>query len=186
MADSARLRPRLRKPGRTAYDDGRLRITRAGRRPVLAIAGVINEHNRAGLVSALGKLTAGQREIHISMRDVISCELAGLRAIILLAGVNSEAGDAARMVVLHEVPQHLTTILRILGWDCAPGLVIAEPSRPRKLTPPSDQAPMAGSRPAARPSRSPVRSSSAGQPPPGLVPRSSEARSSLPRLGPLR
>ncbi len=144
MADSARIPPRLRRPGRTAYDDGRLRITRGGRRPVLAIAGVINEHNRTGLVTALSNLTAGQQEIHISLRDVISCELAGLRAIILLTGSSS---DAARLVVLHEVPEHLTTILRILGWDCAPGLVIAEPSRPRKVRPPPDQAPMAGSRP---------------------------------------
>ncbi len=147
MADSARLRPRLRRPGRTAYDDGRLRITRAGRRPVLAVAGVINEHNRTGLVSALSRLTAGQREIHISLRDVISCELAGLRAIILLTGSGREAGDAARMVVLHEVPEHLTTILRILGWDRGPGLVIAGPVRQRKLRLPPGQAPMAGSRP---------------------------------------
>ena len=127
-----------------------MRITRTGRRPVLAIAGVINEHTRTGLVSALSKLTAGQREIHISLRDVTSCELAGLRAIILLTGSGCEAGDAARMVVLHEVPEHLTTILRILGWDRAPGLMIGEPSRQRKLRPPPDQLQMASSRPGSR------------------------------------
>ena len=140
----------LRKPGRTAYDDGRLRITRTGRRPVLAIAGVINEHTRTGLVTALSRLTAGQPEVHISLRDVIQCELAGLRAIVLLTGSSSEASDAGRVVVLHEVPEHLMTILRILGWDCAPGLVIAGPSRPRKPMPPPDQAPMAGRRPGGR------------------------------------
>ena len=149
MTNSAGRWRLLRKPGRTAYDDGRLRITRTGRRPVLTIAGVINEHTRTGLVSALSSLTAGQREVHISLRDVIQCELAGLRAIILLTGSSSEASkasDAARVVVLHEVPEHLMTILRILGWDCAPGLVIAGPSRPRKPTPPPYQAPTAGSR----------------------------------------
>ena len=150
MADSTRLRRCLRKPGRIAYDDGRVRITRTGRRPVLAIAGVINEHTRTGLVSALSKLTAGQREIHISLRDVIRCELAGLRAIILLTGSGSEASDAARVVVLHEVPEHVTTIIRILGWDCAPGLVIAEPGRQRKLRSTPVQPPMAGSRPGSR------------------------------------
>ena len=61
----------LRKPGRTVYDDGRVRITRTGRRPVLTIAGVINEHTRSGLVTALSRLTAGQPEVHISLRGVI-------------------------------------------------------------------------------------------------------------------
>ena len=150
MADSTGPWHLLRKPRRTVYDDGRLRISRTGRRPLLTIAGVINEHTRTGLVTALSRLTAGQPEVHISLRDVIQCELAGLRAIILLTGSGSEASVAARVVVLHEVPEHLTTILRILGWDCAPGLVLAGPGRPRKPTPPPGQAPMAGSRPGSR------------------------------------
>ena len=64
----------------------------------------------------------------------------------MLTGSSSEASGAARVVVLHEVPEHLMTIMRILGWDCAPGLVIAGPSRPRKPTPPPDQGPTAASR----------------------------------------
>ena len=153
----APLAPVFASRGRTAYDDGRLRITRTARRPVLAIAGVINEHTRAGLVSALSKLTAGQQEIHISLRDVISCELAGLRAIILLTGSSSEASDAARVVVLHEVPEHLTTILRILGWDRAPGLVMAGPAgrasrRPRRIGPPMAGRPAGQPGPRVRPS----------------------------------
>jgi hypothetical protein len=111
---------------------------------------VINEHTRTGLVSALSRLTAGQREIHISLRDVTSCELAGLRAIILLTGAcgDDQGGAPHRLVVLFDVPPHLTTILRILGWDRTPGLVIAEPNRRHAKAPRADQAwPAAGPQP---------------------------------------
>ncbi len=98
----------------------------------MAIAGVINEHTRSGLTDTLGQLTAGHREVHISLRDVARCELAGLRAIIgLTGGTSGASGDPARRVVLHEVPEQLTNILQILGWDATPGLVIASPARRR-------------------------------------------------------
>ncbi|MGO8886651.1 MAG: hypothetical protein ACLPUO_01790 [Streptosporangiaceae bacterium] len=48
-----------------------------------------------------------------------------MRAIVLLAG--QRQGHGRRRVVLLEVPEQLKEILRILGWDCTPGLVIAEP-----------------------------------------------------------
>ena len=47
------------------------------------------------------------------------CDLAGLRAIIRLTGTAH-----ARRVVLHDVPWRLQTVLRIVGWDSTPGLVI--------------------------------------------------------------
>jgi hypothetical protein len=154
LADSSRRWRCSGRLRRTAYEDGRLRITRSGRRPLLAIAGAINEHTRDGLVSALGRLTAGQHEIHISLRDVTSCELAGLRAIILLTGAcgDDQGGDRGRaphrLVVLFDVPPHLTSILWILGWDQTPGLVIAEPNRRHATAPRADQAwPAAGPQP---------------------------------------
>jgi hypothetical protein len=157
LTDSSRWRRCRGRLRRTAYDDGRLRITRRRRR-LLALAGVINEHTRAGLVGALGKLTAGQHEIRISLRDVTSCELAGLRAIILLTGAcgDDQGGDRGgdrggaphRLVVLFDVPPHLTSILWILGWDRTPGLVIAGPNRRHATAPRADQAwPAAGLQP---------------------------------------
>jgi hypothetical protein len=120
---------------------------------VVAIAGVINEHTRSGLTDTLGRLTDGHREVHISLRDVARCELAGLRAIIGLTGVTSGArDDPARLVVLHEVPEQLTNILQILGWDATPGLVIASPARRRTLAPLPlrPPAPLAARRPGTR------------------------------------
>jgi anti-anti-sigma factor len=107
-----------------AYEDGALRITCIGSQPALAMAGDIDEHTHAALVDALGKLTDGLREIHINLAAVTYCDLAGLRAIILLArGSGNHEGDGKHLV-LHEVPAHLKTVLQVLGWDTTPGLAI--------------------------------------------------------------
>lgn len=108
-----------------ACNDGVLRITYTGSPATLAIAGDIDEYTHAALVETLRKLTDGLHEIHINLADVAYCDLAGLRAIILLGGSANHDRGGTRLV-LHEVPGQLKTILQILGWDTTPGLAIAE------------------------------------------------------------
>ena len=106
------------------YDDGVLRITPTRNPPGLAIAGEIDEDTYPALVAKLEQLP-GAGEIHLNLADVQYCDLAGLRAMIRLAGA-ARRGDS-RQVVLHEVPPRLQTVLGILGWDSTPGLVIDQP-----------------------------------------------------------
>jgi anti-anti-sigma factor len=103
------------------YDDGVLRITATSNPPGLAIAGEIDEDTYPALVAKLEQL-AGTSEIHLNLAGVQYCDLAGLRAMIRLAG-SGRRGDS-RQVVLHEVPPRLQTVLGILGWDITPRLVI--------------------------------------------------------------
>ena len=103
------------------YDDGVLRITATPDPPGLAMAGEIDEDTYPALVAKLEEL-AGAGEIHLNLAHVQYCDLAGLRAMIRLAGAGRR-GDS-RQVVLHEVPPRLQTVLGILGWDSTPGLVI--------------------------------------------------------------
>src|SRR5258707_1044460 len=113
-----------------AYDDGVLRITSCIGRPAsLAIAGDIDGYTYAALLDTLRRLTDGLQEIHINLADVDYCDLAGLRAIILLAGGSANHDRGGARLVLHEVPGQLKTILQILGWDTTPGLVIEEPGQ---------------------------------------------------------
>ncbi len=58
------------------YDDGLLRVTCAGRPPVVAIAGEIDESTYPGLVGALKQVTGGHTEIHVSLAEVDYCDLA--------------------------------------------------------------------------------------------------------------
>ena len=106
-----------------AYDDGVLRITRTGPPSGLAIAGEIDESTYSPLVATLDELTRGQHEVHVDLAGVVYCDLAGLRAIVRLAGP-SGAGQPGRRMVLHQVPPQLRAVLEIIGWDSVPGLTL--------------------------------------------------------------
>jgi ABC-type transporter Mla MlaB component len=109
--------------GHAVYDDGVLRITQSGPPPVLALAGEIDEATFPGLLNALDQALDGQSEVHFDLAGVEYCDLAGLRAIICVAGAG---GDGRRCVVLHRLPPELQTVLRIVGWDSTPGLTMDE------------------------------------------------------------
>ncbi len=124
------------------YDDGMLRIAWAGSPPVLAIAGEIDESTYPGLVGVLKEVADEHeadehQEVHVSLAEVDYCDLAGLRAIVMLTGADglgqdgegqSQNGDGRhrRRVVLHEMPSQLQTVLRIVGWDSIPGLALLD------------------------------------------------------------
>jgi ABC-type transporter Mla MlaB component len=95
-----------------------------GSPPGLVIAGEIDEDTYPVLVAKLNELAASGPEFHFNLAGVEYCDLAGLRAIIGLTGT----GHVER-VVLHDVPRRLQNVLRIVGWDSTPGLVIEQPSR---------------------------------------------------------
>jgi len=110
-----------------ACDGALLRITRIPGQTALAVAGEIDDYTHAALVDALRTLTGGLREIHINLAGVEYCDIAGLRAIVRLAGDSGNHGHERTRVVLHKVPGHLRTVLHILGWDTTPGLAFEEP-----------------------------------------------------------
>jgi anti-anti-sigma regulatory factor len=111
--------------GRVAYDDGVLRVTHTGP-AALAIAGEIDEATRGGLVAALQKVTRDQPAVEIDLGGVTYCDLAGIRAILLLGRSGGPARQASgTRVVLRDTPPELATIIQILGWSASPGLTIA-------------------------------------------------------------
>jgi len=69
----------------------------------------------------------GSGEVHIDLAGVDYCGLAGLR---VLTGLGDGDGQEQlpRRLILHHLPAHLSEVLRILGWDTAPGLAIASTS----------------------------------------------------------
>jgi ABC-type transporter Mla MlaB component len=117
------------------YDDGVLRITRSGGSS-LALAGEADESNYRGLTAVLAAEAHGMAEVHLSLSGLAFCDLAGLRAILRLARTGSADRDR-RQLTLHDVPPQLAKVMRIVGWDTTPGLVIAPPGR-RTRQPPWD------------------------------------------------
>jgi anti-anti-sigma factor len=109
-------------PLHAEYGGAALRITEMGSPTGLVLAGEIDEDTYPALVAKLNEFAARIPEVHFDLGGLEYCDLAGLRAIVRLAGAGQD-GHVTR-VVLHDVPWRLQTVLRIVGWDTTPGLVI--------------------------------------------------------------
>jgi ABC-type transporter Mla MlaB component len=108
-------------------DDGTLRITWcSGEPPIMVLAGEVDEASYPGLVAALTGAAAHYDEIHLDLAGLGYCDLAGLRAIMRLAGPDAAGGGAVKQVVLHRVPDSVRTVLHIVGWDAAARLTLAD------------------------------------------------------------
>ncbi|WP_170177516.1 STAS domain-containing protein [Thermomonospora umbrina] len=106
----------------SGLDDGALRIVRTARPPGLSLAGEIDDVTYPALVAALeglaGECASG--DLHLDLSRVGFCDVAGLRAMV---GLAERLGDGRR-VVLHAPAAPLRTVLRVVGWDDARGLVV--------------------------------------------------------------
>jgi len=109
--------------GDAVSDDGELRIIRRGDPPWLVVAGEIDEYSYTSLIRVLASVAGDPGEIHIDLADVEYCDVAGLRAFVVLAAAPCRGHGGVR-VVLHKVPSHLVNVLHILGWDATSGLAI--------------------------------------------------------------
>ena len=105
-----------------AYDNGVLRITETASPAGLAITGEIDEATYPALVTSLHDIAERYHEFHLDLSGVSYCDLAGLRAIVRLAGDGS-AGPVRR-VQLDHVPHHMRVALTVTGWDALPGLAV--------------------------------------------------------------
>jgi ABC-type transporter Mla MlaB component len=112
-----------------AYYDGVLRVICAGSPEVVLIAGELDVSNYLGLVGALDDLVDREGDVHVNLAGLTYCDVAGLRAILRLAGIGRNGeGHGGRCLFLNEVPDHLRRLLQILGWDSIPGLIMNEPA----------------------------------------------------------
>lgn len=106
------------------HEDKVLTITQLDTPPGLRLSGEIDESNCSVFVGALRGLT-GSAEIHLDLTGVRYADLAFLRAIAhLVAPAGDNQGAPTTRVVLHALPPHLHTALRILGWQALPGLSV--------------------------------------------------------------
>ena len=103
----------VRLPGEIEVtDDGEVYDT-------LVLSGDIDEETYPALIEALSRIPRDNAGLHVDLSAVTFCDLAGLRAIVRLA-------ESTTPVILHGVPRTLLTVMKILGWDQQPGLVISK------------------------------------------------------------
>jgi ABC-type transporter Mla MlaB component len=85
----------------------------------LVLSGDIDEETYPALIEVLSRLLRDNASLHVDLSAVTFCDLAGLRAIVGLA-------ESTTPVKLHGTPRTLLTVMKILGWDQRPGLVVSK------------------------------------------------------------
>lgn len=115
-------------PGQPCEEpDPALRIVVTGPPPTMRLAGDIDEWTYPDLTGVLVQVAnAADGQIRIDLADVQYCDVAGLRAIISLAAGGGDGRDRVEQLVLAHLPASLRAVLRILGWDTTPGLVLED------------------------------------------------------------
>jgi anti-anti-sigma regulatory factor len=116
-------------PQDAAFDgDGGLQAAYLSPPPTLYLAGEIDEATYQDLLLVLERAAATDRQLlQVDLADVVYCDLAGLRAILSLAQPRSAGSARIDQLVLRRVSVQLRTVIRVLGWNAAPGLFFAEP-----------------------------------------------------------
>jgi anti-anti-sigma regulatory factor len=85
----------------------------------LVLSGDIDEETYPALVEALSRIPRDDAGLHVDLSEVTFCDVAGLRAIVGLA-------ERTRPVTLRGASGTLLTVMKILGWDQQPGLVVSK------------------------------------------------------------
>jgi anti-anti-sigma factor len=93
--------------------------------PTLHLAGDIDEATFPDLTEVLARAAAGGGpRLHLDLAGVGYCDVAGLRAMVSLAGGRGDHRAAVDEVVFTHLPGPLQRVLRILGWDATPGVIL--------------------------------------------------------------
>jgi len=106
-------------------DPSRLHALFTSPPPTLHLAGDIDEWTFPDLTRILARAAAaGAPRMHVDLAGVQYCDVAGLRAIISLANGQENGRAVVGEIVLTQLPGPLRRVLRILGWDTAPGVIL--------------------------------------------------------------
>jgi anti-anti-sigma regulatory factor len=102
------------------FDDGVLTIVPLFAPPGLRLSGAIDESTLPGLVEALRDAADGSAHLCLDLSRLDFCDLDGLRTLIR---ANELSTVLDRQVILRSMPGCMELMMRVCGWDTAPGIV---------------------------------------------------------------
>ena len=116
-----------RKPGYTGRGETefkaatQLRVVGGAGQAGYRLLGIIDSDNVAEFAGWLGRTLDGT-DVHLHLGTVEFRDTSGIRELIEAA----RNLDGNGRLILHELPDGLTTAMRALGWSDVPGVVIAD------------------------------------------------------------
>jgi anti-anti-sigma regulatory factor len=108
--------------GAPVYADKQLVVSRTTSPDGLSFSGEIDASNSHAVGTAISSAQVPDRDIHIEVASLLFCDISGIRAFVSAA----EALPRGRRLLLHGMPAQLETVIKVVGWNRMPSLVVCK------------------------------------------------------------
>jgi len=108
--------------GGQVYADKQLVVSRTTSPDGLSFAGEIDTSNSHAVGTAISSAQVPDRDIHVEVAGLLFCDISGIRAFVSAA----EALPKGRRLLLHGMPAQLETVIKVVGWNRMPSLVVCK------------------------------------------------------------
>ena len=104
------------------YADKQLVVRRARSAAGISFSGEIDASNSHAVGSSIASEMTPGNDLHVDVSQVLFCDVSGIRAFVAVA----EGLPPGRRLLLHGMPARLATVMRVVGWNRLPALVVCE------------------------------------------------------------
>jgi anti-anti-sigma regulatory factor len=108
--------------GGLVYSDKQLVVARTTSPDGLRFAGEIDASNSHAVGTAIAAANVPNRDIHVEVGSLLFCDISGIRALVSAA----QALPRGRRLLLHGMPAQLETVIKVVGWNRMPALVVCK------------------------------------------------------------
>lgn len=122
VGELPRIDSKARADSLHLYSDKQLLVSYTTSPVGIRFAGEIDVSNSQSVSSSIGGIEAPGGDLHIDVTHLLFCDVSGIRALVSAA----EAMPQGRRMLLHGMPPQLETVMRVVGWNQLPGLVVCE------------------------------------------------------------
>lgn len=107
------------------YVDKQLTVSRTSQPSGIRFIGEMDASNSHSVSSAITKAMTPGDDLHVDVSYLQFCDVSGIRALVSAA----EALTEGHRLLLHGMPAQLETVIKVVGWDRQPTLVVCECGR---------------------------------------------------------
>ena len=107
--------------GGHVYADKQLLVSRTTMPDGLSFSGEIDTSNSHAIGAVIASVQVPDRDVHVDVAGLQFCDISGIRAFVAAA----EAMPNGRLL-LHGMPAQLETVIKAVGWNRIPALVVCK------------------------------------------------------------
>jgi anti-anti-sigma factor len=122
VGEMPRIDSKARAGSLHLYSDKHLVVSYTTAPAGISFAGEIDVSNSQSVGRSIAGAVSPGGDLHIDVTHLLFCDVSGIRAFVSAA----EAMPQGRRMLLHGMPPQLETVMRVVGWNQLPGLVVCE------------------------------------------------------------